>query len=170
MLFTPQYAVLQQELHSRGNYGVSGHKHADHIMELANNLKTRDVLDYGCGQCTLAKALPFAITNYDPFIPGYEQEPGPHDIVVCSDMFEHIEPECLESVLKHIYSLTNKALFVDVATRPAKKVLADGRNAHLIQECPEWWLSHTSNWFDVQHLQTYPGGFVAVFTPKADTK
>jgi len=166
MLFTPQYAALQQELHSRGNYGVSGHKHADHIRQLCEKLQTRDVLDYGAGQCTLAKALPFAITNYDPFIMGLEQEPCPHDIVVCSDMFEHIEPECLGAVLIHIRSKTMKALFVDVATRPANKVLADGRNAHLIQESPEWWLSRTSSLFDVQSLQTYQGGFIAIFTPK----
>jgi len=166
MRFTPQYAALQQDLHSRGNYGISGHKHADHIRQLCEKLQTRDVLDYGAGQCTLAKALPFAITNYDPFIMGLEQEPCPHDIVVCSDVLEHIEPDCLDDVLAHLHNLTLKTLFVDVATRPANKVLADGRNAHLIQWRPEVWLSRTSKWFDVQSLHNYGGGFIAILTPR----
>lgn len=170
MRFTQQYEQLQRELHSRGDYGVSGHKHADRVRGLCESLKTRDVLDYGCGQNTLAKALPFPIRSYDPFIQEFSKEPEPADIVVCSDMWEHIEPDCLNEVLMHIHSKCNRCLFVDVATRPARKMLADGRNAHLIQESATWWLVRAEPLFEVQSLQVYGGGFVAAFIPKAVSK
>lgn len=173
MRYTEEYKALQQQLHAAGGYGTSGAKHAQYVMQLSKNLGTRNILDYGCGQRTLARALPFNIDNYDPFIPGLDAEPEPHDLVVCSDVLEHIEPDCLESVLQHLHRLTNKALFVDVACRPAKKVLADGRNAHLIQWEPRGWLmilmGESASGMDIPpfkpiFFQTYEGGFVAVLT------
>lgn len=165
MRYTHEYQALQEQLHARGDYGISGQKHADKIIELSKRLGTKDVLDYGCGKSTLAKSLPFYIQQYDPFIPAYAAEPNPADLVVCSDVLEHIEPACLGDVLEHIYSKTMKALFIDVATRPAQKVLADGRNAHLIQEKPLWWLNRLAIWFDPQSMVTYQGGFIAVCVP-----
>lgn len=166
MRYTDEYAKLQTELHHRGDYGISGSKHADKIRELCERMGTRDVLDYGCGKGTLAKSMPFYIQQYDPFIPEHSANPNPADLVVCSDVLEHIEPDCLDDVLGHIYSKTMKALFVDVATRPAKKVLADGRNAHLIQENALWWLNRMAPWFELQSTLTYGGGFFGVFVPQ----
>jgi 2-polyprenyl-3-methyl-5-hydroxy-6-metoxy-1,4-benzoquinol methylase len=65
--------------------------------------------------------------------------PEPHDIVACTDVLEHIEPDCLDDVLKDIRRCTKKVAFLLIATRPAIKVLADGRNAHLIQQPYTWW-------------------------------
>lgn len=169
MRFTHQYAELQKELHARNvGYGTSGHKHAQHVLDLSKQLETREILDYGCGQMGLQKALPFPITNYDPFIRGSDSDPEVHDLVVCSDVLEHIEPACLEEVLKHLHWLTRKMLFVDVAQRLAKKELADGRNAHLIIKPTSWWIAQFAPFFDVKSLQSYPGGFVAAFTPAGD--
>lgn len=169
MRFSQEYKRLQQELHNRNvGYGTSGYKHAQHVQELAAHLQTRSILDYGCGQQTLQKALPFPITNYDPFIPGSEDEPEPHDLVVCSDVLEHIEPACLPDVLKHIHSVTKRMLFVDVAQHPAQKSLSDGRNAHLIQERTSWWIDQFASRFELRSLQGYPGGFVAAFEPLAE--
>lgn len=166
MRYTHRYAELQRELHARNvGYGTSGHKHAQHILDLSKAMQTRDVLDYGCGQMGLQKALPFPITNFDPFIHGSDSEPEPHDLVVCGDVLEHIEPECLVPVLMDLRLKTKKLLFVDVAQRPAKKELADGRNAHLIIKSTSWWIAQLAPYFDVKSLQTYDGGFVAAFTP-----
>jgi hypothetical protein len=99
--------------------------------------------------------------------PDFAREPEPHDLVVCSDVLEHIEPDCLGDVLRHLYDLTKKALFVDVACRPAKKVLADGRNAHLIQRDPSAWLLYLIDGvapFKPTFFQAYEGGFIAVLT------
>lgn len=170
MRFTHQYAELQKELHARNvGYGTSGHKHAQHVQDIAKQLGTREILDYGCGQMGLQKAIPYPITNYDPFIRGSEDEPDPHDLVVCSDVLEHIEPNCLTEVLLHLHKLTKKFLFVDVAQRLAKKELADGRNAHLIIKSTSWWIAQLAPYFEVRSLQTYEGGFVAAFTPVGDS-
>jgi hypothetical protein len=68
--------------------------------------------------------------------------PGFADLVVCTDVLEHVEPELLDTVLRHLRSLARKAVFVVIATRPSNKTLSDGRNAHLIVETAEWWIAH----------------------------
>jgi hypothetical protein len=166
MRFTNEYADLQKQLHAQGGYGTSGHKHAARVIDLARRMETRNVMDYGCGQRTLGAALPFAITNYDPFIEGCDAEPAVHDLVVCGDVLEHIEPDCLFDVLIHLHSKVGKTVFIDVATRPAKKVLADGRNAHLIQEVNSWWLEKLTAFFEPIFFHDYSGGFVFVGTPR----
>lgn len=166
MRFTPVYEQLQRQLHEGGSYGISGVKHAARIIDLAKRMGTRSVLDYGCGRRTLSQAMPFHITDYDPFIVECSSEPEVHDLVVCSDVLEHIEPDCLPDVLHHLSSKVGKLIFLDIACRPAKKVLSDGRNAHLIQEQPSWWLQRLMTFFEPTYFQTYEGGFVAVCTPK----
>lgn len=165
--FSDQYAQLQKQLHKTTDYGTSGFKHADRIQQLAQQMGTRDILDYGCGKQTLAKALPYAITNYDPMLAGLDADPRVHELVVCSDVLEHIEPECLQDVLAHLTSKVGKGLFVDIACRPAKKTLQDGRNAHLIQQAPSWWLTQLIPYLEPMFFQTYAGGFVGVFMQRA---
>ena len=46
-----------------------------------------------------------------------------------------------------------------VHTAPAKKVLPDGRNAHLIQQPPEWWLPKFMERFDLATFNRMPMGF-----------
>lgn len=168
MRFTESYKQQQIELHQREpGYGTSSAKHAARIIDLAKRLGTRSVLEYGCGKRTLSQAMPFHITDYDPFIPECSDEPALHDLVVCSDVLEHIEPDCLPDVLSHLSSKVGKLVFIDIACRPAKKVLADGRNAHLIQEKPDWWLARLASFFDISYAQVYDGGFIYVGTPKA---
>lgn len=140
MLISPEYKEQQQGLHSKGTYGVSGHKYARPISELCQTLETRDVLDYGCGQRFLERALGFPINNYDPCIEGLDSEPKPADIVACCDCLEHIEPEYLDAVLDDLMRVVKRVGFFVIDTQPAQKVLADGRNAHLIQEGGAWWI------------------------------
>lgn len=139
-LITDEYRELNEKLHASNEaYGVSGQKWAGTITDLAVAAGTQDILDYGCGKSTLAKNLPFKIQQYDPAIEKYAKLPEPADIVVCTDVLEHIEPELLGEVLDHLASLVKRVGFFTAATRPAVKTLEDGRNAHLIQEDARWW-------------------------------
>jgi 2-polyprenyl-3-methyl-5-hydroxy-6-metoxy-1,4-benzoquinol methylase len=145
LLISPEYLELQRELHSRGNYGVSALRWADAVNELACAHRCRTVLDYGCGRGLLAQALPFHrpydLYEYDPAIEGKDVPPrGLFDMVFCGDVLEHIEPDLLDDVLGDIRCLAARIVLLVVATRPAKKMLADGRNAHLIVEAFDWWL------------------------------
>ena len=81
----------------------------------------------------------YRVTNYDPCVPQYSDEPEPHPIVVCGDVMEHVEPEYVDAVLEKVRSLTTiKAVFI-ICLAPALKHLDDGRNAHLSIHPQEWW-------------------------------
>lgn len=165
-LYTAEYADLQSRFHlERPDYGVSGSRYADQILQMAKRLGTRDLLDYGCGKCTLQKAIPFPIRNYDPFIPEHATRPEPAAFVICTDVMEHIEPMFVDDVLLDIANLTKAATFFQIATRPAAKVLPDGRNAHLIQEPMNWWLMRLITYFEIKSAMVMDGGFVAVCAP-----
>lgn len=140
MLISESYRHLNGLLHrSNPSYGTSGHRYLVPAWQTIEHYETTDILDYGCGKRTLEVALGFSIANYDPALEGWDKAPEPHDIVICTDVLEHIEPDCLEDVLKDIRRCTKKACFLVVATRAAEKTLADGRNAHLIQQPYDWW-------------------------------
>ncbi|MHC4372179.1 MAG: hypothetical protein ACYSW8_31630, partial [Planctomycetota bacterium] len=80
-------------------------------------------------------------TNYDPAIEGINELPDrPFDIVVSSDVMEHIEPDCLDSVLVTLDRLTSRTQFHSIACDPAGLIMPDGRNCHLICERLEFWL------------------------------
>lgn len=86
-------------------------------------------------------------------MPEYAGDPIPSEMVTCIDVLEHIEPELLENVLDHLEEMTEMVLFASVHTGPAGKTLSDGRNAHLIQESPEWWLPKIMERFELQSFQ-----------------
>lgn len=169
MKISNEYRAMNVMLHlKRPSYGSSGHKWADKIR----HMRGASVLDYGCGKGTLAQALDFPITEYDPAVPGKTKKPDPHDCVVCTDVLEHVEPEYLDNVLSHIARLMKVSGLLVIATRPANKTLPDGRNAHLIVEPWEWWEQKLSEFFHIRtiDIDTTEEGEVAVWIePKSES-
>lgn len=152
MLITAEYAQLNAQLHAdRPDYGTSGQRWAPVVAALAETVKATQILDYGCGKQTLAAALgpTHRVVGYDPAIPKLSAAPQPADVVVCTDVLEHVEPSCIDDVLDDLCRVTQKAALITVATRPAVKVLADGRNAHLTVQPFSWWREHFLSRFDV---------------------
>jgi len=150
MLISDEYRRQNAWLHIlKASYGTGGKQWAEKVRNLMDRYQTVDVLDYGCGKGTLRQALGINVKEYDPAVPGKEERPRPADLVVCTDVLEHIEPECLDEVLDDIQSLTRRAAFFTVCTRPAQKQLPDGRNAHLIVEPPRWWISRIKPRFHI---------------------
>ena len=140
MLITETYRELNAELHRRvSHYGTFGHEWAAKVEELAADLRASTVLDYGCGKGSLAKALSLPCAEYDPAIPGKDAMPEPADLVVCTDVLEHVEIECVDAVLSHIGSLAQMAALICVSCIPGSKRLADGRRAHITIRDPSWW-------------------------------
>jgi hypothetical protein len=163
VLISQEYAKLNSELHRTDPaFGISGQKWAKEVHMLSRRYSTTDVLDYGCGKQTLRDALNFSIRGYDPCVPGVDSPPEPADIVVCTDVLEHIEPQFIDSVLDDIARLAKVAVFLTVATRPARKMLPDGRNAHLIQQTYIWWLEKIARRLMLTHFENHGGGFLAV--------
>lgn len=166
-LISAEYAALNTQLHHENlAYGVGGGKHAPMVLKLSAQLKTQSVLDYGCGKSYLAKALPFPIWEYDPAIPGKELTPRPADIVVCTDVLEHIEPERLRHVLGDLSRCVKKVGFFVIHTGPARKTLPDGRNTHLIQHGKKWWTKQLEKHFKVGQIWPVGPELYAVVGPK----
>jgi hypothetical protein len=163
-LISPTYRQLNTSLHAGGSYGRYGDKWAQRVTELIREYDADTVLDYGCGQGTLVAALGGNINEYDPAIEEKSALPSPADLVVCTDVLEHIEPDRLTAVLDHLQSLTLKALFAVISTRPAKKLLADGRNAHLIIEPPSFWRRELVERFRVTDWRERDDEIAGVFT------
>lgn len=162
-----EYAVLNAQLHRENlAYGVGGGKHAKVVTDLVTSLKTTSVLDYGCGKGYLAKALPFPIWEYDPAIPDKSQTPRPADIVVCTDVLEHIEPDRLQFALNDLARCVRKVGYFVIHTGPAAKTLADGRNTHLLQHGEPWWRKKLERFFTVGNIDTVGPELHIVVGPK----
>jgi hypothetical protein len=145
-LISAEYVRQNKLLHTDPKgFGGDGKKHAERIRDYAKALGARSICDYGCGEGTLKPALRALgfdgfVAEYDPGMPGKEALPKPAQLLACTDVLEHIEPERLDANLAHQFSVAELGAFMTIATRPANKILPDGRNAHLIQETPAWWL------------------------------
>lgn len=141
-LFSSAYVEEQRLLHLQPAYGSRGFNWAYLIAGIATVEKCSTILDYGCGKGSLGETLRragLAARDYDPAIEAASAPPRKADMVVSVDVLEHIEPECLDGVLEHLQTLTQRILFVAISTRPAKRWLSDGRNTHLIVEEGDWW-------------------------------
>ena len=159
MRISKTYLDLNRQLHrTNPDFGRAAHAAAPWIAQLATESGVRSLLDYGCGKGTLRPAVlalapNLIIAEYDPAMPGKDMVPDPCDLVVCVDVLEHVEPECLSDVLEHIQELgLGGAVFI-IDTGPAQKTLADGRNAHLIVEGLDWWKASIADYFDIQFAE-----------------
>lgn len=164
MLISESYRAQQQTLHEQqaGAYGTLGRAYAPLVAQVINKLGVTHLLDYGCGRnLSLPKEMAdqqmvkhkFTYQAYDPAVPEYAALPVPAEMVVSIDVLEHVEPECVEAVLDHLYELTEAVGFFAIDTGPALKTLPDGRNVHLTQRPPEWWLPQIMARFDLQTYQ-----------------
>ena len=140
-----------------------------------NNCKT--LLDYGCG-----KAIPYSkkecksiglkkpvqeLCNldsfdlYDPAYPKYNKlSKKKYDIVVCTDVMEHIAEQDIDYVLKDILSHSKKAVFLNISCQPAlkhfKKGKFKGQNVHVSVFHGTWWSDKVKNiWNKFKHLKIY---------------
>ena len=167
------YLEQQRQLHENPKYGVASLHYARIVQELLTHYKLGSVSDYGAGKQRLREALErlgaprFEYFPYDPVFPEYG-EPRPAELVCCIDVLEHVEPDCLDSVLRDLEEITTKYAFMSVHSKPAMKLLPDGRNAHLTQKPSSWWLPRLCRHFEIEHLKKTDDGFWVVATRRAD--
>lgn len=168
MLISPDYRALNAELHLRvPAYGTGGHKWADTIRLLVAETGAKSVLDYGCGKGTLRRALhPITVHEYDPAVAGKEVPPSSAGVVVCTDVMEHVEPECTDAVIAHLCGLATRAVLVAVACRPSNKLLADGRTAHLNVQPAAWWHERFTSAAPFKRLMSGDDEYVSLWVPE----
>jgi len=165
MLITDEYKSMQAELHKNPEYGVSSTLYAPIVDMVIAQYQIKELLDYGAGKCRLKDSLTESViyTPYEPSNPLWDATPEPCELVACIDVLEHIEPDCLDDVLDDLKRLVLAYGIFTIHTGPAKKILPDGRNAHLTQENWDWWEKKLSNRFDIiKHISINNGIVVLV--------
>lgn len=162
MLISAEYRALNQKLHEESEaFGCDSAKWSGKVDSFAKSFNIKSILDMGCGKGMLGKAIghKYDWREYDPAIPGKDTLPKYADMVVCTDVIEHIEPEHLENFLTFIQSRALKVIFLTIATRPAQKILDDGRNAHLTIKPIDWWLPKLNDRFKMMRIEGSPSEF-----------
>ena len=164
-LITDEYRRMQQELHKNPLYGVASVEYAPLVAKVIEQTGATELLDYGAGKGRLAEILlglikrPITIHRYEPAIPKLSASPRPCGLVVCIDVLEHIEPDLVDNVLDDLEFVTQGTGVFTVHTGPADKLLPDGRNAHLTQQPPSWWLPRIMERFELVQFRRVKKGF-----------
>ena len=126
------------------------------IKEIIKINKCRSLLDFGCGKGFLYKNK-FKINNqeyrnlldfwelediylYDPGVKEFSVYPvRKFDGLICTDVIEHIPENDVLEFIDNLFKLSNKFIFVVIATIPATKFFDDGNNIHLCLKTEEEW-------------------------------
>lgn len=111
------------------------------IRALIKKYNCKTVLDYGCGKAKMhPKDLAETVTLYDPYYEPYSKKPsGTYDMVICTDVLEHIPTDDIRETICELIRYTNKVLFLTICTKPAKKKFKNGENVHLTVKPESWW-------------------------------
>jgi len=169
------YKVLHQE---EGKFkGISLVPLVPTLMSLVKENDCKTLLDYGCG-----KAIPYDkdrckevdlrhpiqklcnLKSFDLYDPAYEKyatlPDKKYDIVVCTDVLEHIAEQDIDYVLTEILSHSKKIVFLNISCQPALKHFKEGKfkgkNVHISVFDPSWWGHKIGNiWNKFNHLKVY---------------
>lgn len=150
-----------KQLHATNSgYGASSAKFIDEISVIINYLRPRTVLDFGCGKGALLAELErhyphIRFYGYDPAVPGREHIPVNRvDLVINTDVLEHIPEKELPAVTTRIAELSDKVYF-NLHHALAKTILPNGDNAHCTVKPAAWYHSLMESKFP--HLTALPG-------------
>lgn len=150
-LISPEYREQNRLLHEQAvadgkRWGDTGWTHADEILKFCKEIGAQDILDYGCGQGMLKlefekRKVSIEVKEYDPAIRGKDAVPkNQSDLIVCTDVMEHVEQKKVLGVLANIYDISRLGAFFNISCKLAKATLPNGQNAHATVNPPEWWI------------------------------
>ena len=142
MAHSKEYLEELKLLHNKKTFGLN-----KNIPELVKNLikekNIKSFLDYGAGKGYTSETIKAEYPNIElhTFDPATFPNPLPDsvELTYSSDVLEHIEPHLIDETIQDLCNRTTRYQYHLIACHPAKKVLSDGRNAHLIIESPKWW-------------------------------
>lgn len=133
---------IYEDIHASTKFGKRAKIPSD-LKKFIKDKNPSSILDFGCGKGNLVQTLKenypnIEVYGYDPANPKYNKEVPCVDMVISTDVLEHVEPEFINDTIEML-SLKGKFHYHLISCAPAKLILPDGRNAHLIQEGPDWW-------------------------------
>lgn len=130
-------------MHAEGHFkGGSIKPHVKRIERLIKLHEAKSMLDYGSGKGLFHREHQWGIPVrcYDPAVEKFSKKPTDlYDIVICTDVLEHIPWQEIPAALTEIVNYSRKSIFLSICTREARKKLPDGRNCHLTVRPKEWW-------------------------------
>ncbi len=148
MDYIKQYELLYK---IKKNYGKTSIKLYDMLKKIINDLNISSVLDYGCGKSKLLdlikKNSKIKIFKYDPAIKKYSTlTKNKTNLVICTDVLQHVPLYDLDRVLKEIKSKGIYILFYIKCTNHKTK-LPNGTYANCTVYDKKWWLEKLSTYF-----------------------
>jgi len=143
--YTEQYT----QLHNQERYGFSSENKRNAISKLIPH-DAVSVLDYGCGQSNLLEMIGIKSPYYyDPSVENRNQKPTEKmDLVICTDVLEHIPEEELPEFFDDLFSYSQK-LIITICTREARLVLPNGENPHCTIKPESWWVERLSQYTNI---------------------
>lgn len=173
-----EFIEAYKDLHTQETKfkGSSLNPYVISIGKLILEYNCKTLLDYGCG-----KALGYSdkceeiqlkkpvqeiwnidsYTLYDPAYPKYNTLPtGTYDIVICTDVLEHIPEQDLDWVIERILNYSTKIVFLNICTAPAlkhfKKGKFKGKNLHISVFEDKWWIKKIGKiWNNHKDIKIY---------------
>lgn len=126
-----------------------------YFKEFLEENQCKTIIDYGCGKSNfkgflIEKDYHYEVTEYDIGIVGKDILNIKADFTVCVDLLEHIEPECLDNVLRHIQKHTLKGVFFSICKVKSHGSFKDGTNLHRIINDEDWWYSKVLQYFKLE--------------------
>lgn len=136
-----EYKILHK---IKPNYGKSSEKIYNIVLSFItkNNIKT--VIDYGCGKSRLLEIINNEVNidyyKYDPAIEKYNQKPSKkYDLLICTDVLQHIPEEFLESSLEEIFKYAS-IFFIKIKCSSHSTLLPNGTPANCTIHKKNWWI------------------------------
>ncbi|TXJ13510.1 methyltransferase domain-containing protein [Brachyspira aalborgi] len=152
--YVEQYKLLNDKNKLYYESNLSIFNMVNEISLFIDYLKPKNILDYGCGNGVLLKLLKHKYTKinidgYDPAIKEFSVIPNNHyDMIINTDVLEHIPKNDICDVLNHIKYLSNNVFFC-LHHGKAWTILPNGENAHITIEPKEWYHNLMKNYFDI---------------------
>lgn len=150
----PEQGISADDLY----HGASLLKHLPTIHQIATKCGAKSLLDYGSGKGRYYEARDLELISgevvpsiqdylevasvrcYDPAVAAHNTLPeDKFDIVISTDALEHCPESDIPWIVEEIFGFARKAVYANVASYPAKKILPSGENAHATQQPASWW-------------------------------
>ncbi len=152
MTISKEYQAELLDLHERYEWGSTGGQYAGDLIVkiLTKHPDLITILDYGCGEGALQQYVEnHGITDrewtlYDPGIAEYKVKPkGTFDLVVTTDVLEHVEPIQQDAVITELCNYADKILFNEIACYATAHKFSSGpyrgQDLHINLKVPCLW-------------------------------